>query len=139
MPDLIPPVPVQPKTTPDAPVPPPAPSFVHRLLTAILPQFIAYSRKGMVWFSSLGASGILELVKSIGNAQGWTEAQTLQWNNRLLLLQGVIMLVAKFWTDQIVREDAALKTGLPPPAQTITVQALPAPPVQGLPPRGEGD
>lgn len=105
----------------------PAPNWWQRAFSALLPQFIAYSRKGLIWFSSLGAGGILELVKSVGNAQGWTEAQTLQWNNRMLLIQGVVLLVAKFWTDQITKEDAALKTGLPPP-------------IQGLPPlRGEGD
>lgn len=115
------------------PTPPqvPAPSVLSRVFTALLPQFIAYSRKGLIWFSGLSATGVLELVKSVGNQQGWTEAQQLQWGNRMMLIQGIVLLVAKFWTDQITKEDQALKTGLPSPA-----------PVQGLPPpklRGEGD
>lgn len=126
--------------TPPTPPAVPPPNLIQRMVTAVLPQFIAYSRKGLIWFSSLGASGILELVKSIGNAQGWTEAQTLQWNNRLLLIQGIVLLVAKFWTDQIMQEDKALKAGLPPPTNVTVTPGLPTTLVTGLPStRGEGD
>lgn len=114
------------------PTPPavPAPNWWQKLFSMFLPQFIAYSRKGLIWFSSLGAGGVLELCKQFGTANGWTDAQVLQWNNRMMLIQGVILLVAKFWTDQITKEDTALKTGLPPP---VVIQGLPPPP------RGEGD
>lgn len=117
----------------------PEPHWLSRIMTAILPQFVAYSRKGLVWFSTLGAGGILELVKSIGNAQGWTPDQVSTWNGRLMFLQGLVLLIGKFWTDQIAAEDAALKTGLPPPAPApVVVQAPPViVPIQGLPPSGK--
>lgn len=127
--------------TPTPPAVPP-PNWLSRLFTAILPQFIAYSRKGMIWFSTLGAGGILELVKTMGNAQGWTPDQMSTWNGRLMFLQGLVLLIGKFWTDQIAAEDAALKTGLPPPQPapvTVITAAPPAPHVplvQGLPPLG---
>jgi len=125
------------------PVPPPAPpskqSWVGPIMSRLLPPFIKGSRKALVWFSSLGASGVLELCKQIGQFYGWSEVQIASWNNRMLLLQGVILLVAKFWTDQIALEDQAHKTGLPPPQPmtrvTTTVEAPPAPDL----PRGEGD
>jgi hypothetical protein len=133
---------------PDPIVPPPPPTRFQRFMTALLPQFIAYSRKGLIWFSTLTATGMLELAKQFGQWFNWTDAQALQWSNRMMLIQGVILLVAKFWTQQIADEDRALKTGLPPPppvtAGNLVVQAPPAvppkpedPAIRGLPPRRE--
>lgn len=129
---------------PDTPPAPQPTTWVHRLASKLLPQFVSASRKGLIWFSSLGASGVLELCKQLGQFYGWTDPEILAWNNRMMLLQGIVLLVAKFWTDQIAQEDGALKTGLPPPAPgalaarvTTTVES-PAPPPAPLP-RGEGD
>ena len=122
-----------------APTPPavPPPTWLQRMATAVLPQFIAYSRKGLIWFSMLSAAGIAEYCKMAGQHLGWSEAQVGQWNSRMMFIQGALMLVAKFWTQQIADEDKALKTGLPPPAPQTTVINNPAPaPAEERDPRG---
>ncbi len=104
MPDVIP-----------TPAAPPPPTWLQRVCTALLPQFIAYSRKGLIWFSGLSGVMIAEYCKVSGEHLGWTADHITQWNGRMMLLQAFAIAISKMWTQQIADEDKALKTGLPPP------------------------
>lgn len=96
---------------------------MYELLHALLPQFIQQSRKALIWFLGLSASGILEGCKAIGPALQWSPDRIAFAAHELGLVQAALIAIIGLWTSQIAHEDAALKTGLPPPAPQQGVQA----------------
>jgi hypothetical protein len=89
---------------------------MYGYLRSFLPQMISGSRKAMIWFLALSSTGILELCKVIGPVLHWSPDQILAVTHELAMVQAALAAIAALWTSQIAHEDAALKTGLPPPA-----------------------
>jgi hypothetical protein len=89
---------------------------IYGWLRSLLPEIVSSSRKGLIWFTTGGCAALLELLKGVGPMMGWAPETIELISTKLLTIQVGALAIAAFWTSQIAKEDAALKTGLPPPA-----------------------